>query len=141
MNTVQHNALLNAKSRRPQRRSFARARHHYALAMNAQPPGWQVVELYVQGLEWKVGTDMTVTATVTVIRDKHWLHVSAARADRVPNHEELTDIKHRLFGPKIQAFMVFPEQKNHLNIHKFCLHLFGSSKGDGPPDFSTDGMI
>ena len=115
--------------------------HHYKRAMTADPPSWLLLETYPTGNQWSAGPQTTVIATVEMHHGKHWLHVSANHGTRVPNYEELAEIKDILFGPKMQAIMVFPHAKHHVNIIPNCLHLFGCATGDGLPEFSKNGII
>jgi len=68
---------------------------------------------------------------------KHSVHVSFSRKDRLPNYEEITEVKRLFVGKNNKAIMVFPEEKNHVNINPYCLHLWCCVDGDGLPEFSS----
>lgn len=72
-----------------------------------------------------------------------WLHVSVARPDRMPTYADLQDLKAFWIGGDLQALQVFPPRAKHVNIHRFCLHLWAclDPAGDGLPDFGRAGTI
>lgn len=54
-----------------------------------------------------------------------WIHASISRRDRVPSYDDLCMLKNVVFGPNRICAQVFECEKNHVNIHPFCLHLWG----------------
>lgn len=65
-----------------------------------------------------------------------WWHVSVSHRHRVPTYNELAEVKRRFIGPDRKAVMVFAEEKNHVNIHLNCLHLWCCLTADPLPEFS-----
>lgn len=50
-------------------------------------------------------------------------HVSISHSFRYPTWEEILEVKNVLFGD-IDVMMVMPKQKNYINIHPNCFHLW-----------------
>ena len=70
-----------------------------------------------------------------------YIHASCSRQDRMPSYYDLRDLKAIAFGPERYACQVFPPESEHVNIHPFCLHLWGpmQAKNWPLPDF-TEGQ-
>ena len=78
---------------------------------------------------------LIVMASVAEYDNTEWLHISFSRKNRMPDYKDIQLVKSNFIGDDKKAIMVFPEQKNHVNICEYCLHLFYSA--DNPlPDFS-----
>ena len=78
---------------------------------------------------------VVVMASVARYDNTEWLHISFSRKNRMPDYKDIQLVKSNFIGADKKAIMVFPEQKNHVNICEYCLHLFYSA--DNPlPDFS-----
>lgn len=86
---------------------------------------------------------MSVIITGEIHDGKKWLHISFAKPDAMPTYYDIQRVKENYLGKDRKAIMVFPEEKNHVNIHPYCLHLFTciSPGGDGLPEFSKDGSL
>lgn len=65
-----------------------------------------------------------------------WLHVSISRPDQMPSYEDLVLAKEGLIGAYREAYQVFAGREKHVNIHKFCLHLWSPLRHSPLPDFS-----
>lgn len=72
---------------------------------------------------------------------REWLHVSVSRKSRVPSYDELTRIKRDFIGEDKKAVFVLLENKNHVNIHNYCLHLFYSAENPLPEFSKGTGSI
>lgn len=84
---------------------------------------------------WKY-SGLIVMASVAEYDNTEWLHISFSRKNRMPDYKDIQLVKANFIGVDKKAIMVFPEQKNHVNICEHCLHLFYSA--DNPlPDFSS----
>lgn len=59
-----------------------------------------------------------------------WIHASIAHADRLPSYAELTLLHDAVFGDG-WAYQVFAPEAEHVNLHRFALHLWG--RLDGQP--------
>ena len=71
-----------------------------------------------------------------------WIHASIALEDRMPTYEELKALKDGVFGPKREAYQVFPSEDRHINHHPHALHLWGRADGARVlPDFGALGSI
>jgi hypothetical protein len=53
-----------------------------------------------------------------------WDHVSISRKNRVPNWVEMDFVKRRFFLPEEVAFQLHVAEKDHINEHPHCLHLW-----------------
>lgn len=72
-----------------------------------------------------------------LIGEDPWIHASCSRACEVPSYDDLVYLKSAFFGKRKGAVIVLPEESRHVNIHPFCLHLYGPLFGDLPlPDFT-----
>lgn len=67
---------------------------------------------------------------------KRWLHVSVSHPLRLPTYDELCEVKRRFVGADKKAVMVFPAEGKHVNLHRFCLHLWHCLDKDPLPEFS-----
>lgn len=95
------------------------------------------VENFSNGF-WKGWTfnGLLVVVSAGVMQDgKEWLHVSFSRKSKMPTYADLQLVKREFIGRDKKAVMVFPEEKNYVNIHPNCLHLWYCE--DNPlPEFS-----
>lgn len=71
---------------------------------------------------------------------KWWLHVSCAKQDSLPTWEDLKEVKQVFIGSDKKAIQVIPNEKEYVNIHPYCLHLFHCDE-DGLPDFVREGQL
>ena len=89
---------------------------------------------------WKFN-GLSVIASVGKYNGVEWLHVSFSRRSRMPTYDDLQLVKREFIGNNKKAVMVFPEEKNYVNIHPNCLHLWYSAENP-IPEFSMGlGMI
>lgn len=58
-----------------------------------------------------------------------WDHVSISRDDRIPDWEEMSYIKELFFLEKEYAFQLHVPKGSHINLAKFCLHLWRPNDG------------
>jgi hypothetical protein len=71
-----------------------------------------------------------------------WIHASIAYEHRMPAYVDLAVLKAGVFGPKREAYQIFPPADRHINIHQFALHLYGRADGLRVlPDFGAWGSI
>lgn len=54
-----------------------------------------------------------------------WIHASCSRESTMPTYYDLRELKRIVFGEDRPAAQVFPVSRDHINIHPFCLHLWG----------------
>jgi len=72
---------------------------------------------------------------------KTWLHVSMSRKKRLPSYEDMKLVKELFIGKDRNAIQIFPPEKEHINIHEYCLHLWSAVEGDDLPQFGIEGTI
>ena len=53
-----------------------------------------------------------------------WDHVSVSRDDRAPTWEEMEIVKHIAFWADETAMQLHVPQRDHINCHPNCLHLW-----------------
>lgn len=53
-----------------------------------------------------------------------WEHVSASRKDRCPTWDEMCQVKDFFFKPEECVIQFHPPQREYVNNHPFCLHLW-----------------
>jgi len=79
---------------------------------------------------------------VSVSKEKDnmtWIHISLTRTDKkqLPTYNDMKDVKSALGFDTEYAYQVFPPQNNHVNIHKYVLHLWiCADKYQYLPDFT-----
>jgi hypothetical protein len=70
-----------------------------------------------------------------------WRHASVAHAKRMPSYDEL-QVLHRAVWPTGWAYQCFAPPSDHVNIHRFALHLWGLRVGEAVlPNFGEAGSI
>ena len=80
---------------------------------------------------------LTVIQSVSTEEDgNYWLHTSFSRRARMPEYKDIKFIKKMFIGNNEKAIMIFPLEKEHVNIHNYCLHLWNCLDGDSLPDFT-----
>jgi hypothetical protein len=87
---------------------------------------------------------LSVIATMENHEGKYWLHVSCAYNDKrrgIPSFETLKEVKNIFIGRHRKAIQILPSEKEYVNVHPRCLHLFTCSEDDGLPDFTHEGML
>lgn len=105
---------------------------------------WQILELRSDGASFKCEKrKLSVIVSKAVERDgKEWIHLSIAHPKRMPDYEELCEVKDEFLGKDVEAYQKFVAKKDHVNIHPFCLHLWCCVEGPQLPDFTRgSGMI
>jgi hypothetical protein len=70
-----------------------------------------------------------------------WIHCSCAYSDKLPTYNEVCLVKRFFIGTNRKALMIFPEERNHVNIHSYALHLWSAIEGDNLPEFGIEGTI
>lgn len=71
---------------------------------------------------------------------KEWTHVSMSYRNRVPSYETMCNVKSDFLGDLSKAIQVFAPIHEHVNIHKYCLHLYSTDQMP-IPDFRIMGQI
>lgn len=100
--------------------------------------GWFVVNDGEDGKMYRnKRKGLLVIISISIEEDNNnWVHVSFSRKSRMPDYSDITLIKKLFIGEDKKAIMVFPAKKEHINIHKYCLHLFCCIDNDSLPDFT-----
>lgn len=108
------------------------------------PPGWtrSIGHETSNGAGWRSKVGLAVILSGCVELDgRRWVHVSVSRRDRVPSYDDLALIKRLFIGRERRAVQVFVPESEHVNLHRFCLHLWHCVDGDGLPDFRAGGQV
>ena len=100
-------------------------------------PGWTQMIKAEDGAAYGNGLGLRVIVSGAYYEGKKWIHVSLSRRTRMPTYDDLVMVKRAFLGPDRKAIMVLPEERNHVNIHPYCLHLWHCVDGDGLPEFSA----
>lgn len=61
-----------------------------------------------------------------------WDHVSVSRRDRCPTWTEMDYIKRMFWGPDDVVIQIHPADKDYINNHEYCLHLWRPQFEDIP---------
>jgi hypothetical protein len=73
--------------------------------------------------------------------DGYWMHASISTVDRMPTYAELV-LLHKAVWPNGYAYQVFAPPSQHVNIHPYALHLWGTLDGlPQLPEFGAEGTI
>ncbi len=97
----------------------------------------------INGLLFNKTWKCTLLDTTMMYPDgKRWQHVSlASQRGKMPTYAQMAAVKECFIGKDKKAIMVFPPEDEHVNTHKYCLHLYHCLDGDGLPDFRFLGEI
>ncbi len=72
----------------------------------------------------------------------NWLHLSCSHPDRLPTWYELKHAKEDFIGKDKRAFQILPPEKEYVNTHPNCLHLWHCPDKDyfkeGEFDYALD---
>lgn len=71
---------------------------------------------------------LRVIATIS----QGWEHVSVSLQHRCPRWEEMEHVKRMFFNENEVVIQLHVAEKNHVNCHPFCLHLWRPMKGHIP---------
>ncbi len=112
---------------------------------DALPYGFRAVGAQVSLSKAYLGTKakssgLLVMASLLVLEDKVWYHVSCSRQDALPSYADLKLVRQYWFGDR-WAIQVFPPAPEHVNVADFCLHLWHCLDEFPLPKFSTGGHI
>ena len=92
------------------------------------PAGWKWTHALCPSL--------SVICTVGYWDGLCWIHASIAWEKKMPGYDELVKLKSEFVGEDGKAIMVLPAAAEHVNIHKFALHLYSCLDEDPLPDFT-----
>lgn len=71
-----------------------------------------------------------------------WIHASIAWTQQMPTYDELTTLHRSVFGLRRYAYQAFVPADQHVNIHRYALHLWGRTDGASAlPNFGEMGTI
>lgn len=101
------------------------------------PWGWRETTRLEDGIRWRHRHGQSVIMSGQVQDGKRWIHLSLARMDRTPTHEELAEVKDIFLGRERLAIHLYPPRSKHVNLHPHCLHLWCCLDGDPVPDFTN----
>lgn len=112
------------------------------------PTGWTIVEraadglryFYRRPLRWPI---LSVIASGCTEEDgQRWIHLSCAYMDtkRLPEWDVLVRARDVVLGHDAKALQVLAPRSEHINIHRYCLHLWHCVDGDPLPDFTRGGL-
>lgn len=103
------------------------------------PRTWQQQRFGPCGFVYELANGMTVIESDGgETAHGEWLHVSASFPDRMPSWDDLGMLKRILIGPDADAIIVLPKQRQYVNIHPNCLHLWHRLDGDSAPQFARE---
>ncbi len=97
---------------------------------------FEKIEEKADGVAYKSADGLVVIISKAIEQDgKEWTHLSFSRKNRIPTYQDMVLVKAVFLGPDKDAIMVLPRKSMHVNIHKYCLHLF-SAEEMPLPDFT-----
>lgn len=115
--------------------------------LRAPTPAWEPIrsEMTANGAGWRAprlgaGAGLLAIVSGTMELDgRRWIHVSFSRRDRMPSYDDVVLVKRLFIGRDRKAIQVHVPESEHVNIHRYCLHLWHCVDGDGLPDFRARG--
>lgn len=103
------------------------------------PGEWQLLEIRLDGYMFKRKQITVIISGSIELDNKRWIHLSIAHPKRMPKWSELVELRDIFLGSDKLCIQVLPAKSKHVNIHKFCLHIWHCVDGNLLPDF-TQGM-
>ena len=89
------------------------------------PDDWTPLASPAPALGWIHPDGVKVLLSTDRIADgSWWLHVSLSRADRLPSWDEIRLVKDLFVGRNRAAVQVLPPDRDYVNLHRYCLHLW-----------------
>ena len=89
-------------------------------------PSPEIMDCFVHRL-----VPLTVMHSISTVKDGSlWNHISVSYPSRVPSWIELMKVKNEFLGEEVEAYQVLPKKSDHINIHKYCLHLWAPVDGE-----------
>lgn len=106
------------------------------------PPWWHLdVQRTVDGGEYfrsKYG--LAVLMGAEMFSDGSvWLHVSLSRRSRLPDWQDVREVKDVFVGDDRAAVQVLPSKAEYVNHNPHVLHMWSPVHGSQLPDFRRDG--
>lgn len=106
--------------------------------VDALPSTWRTLQTAEDGASFQHKDGRRVVVSVARHEDdRRWLHASVSRRGKLPSYEDLCTLHREFIGPERRAVQVFAPEKQHVNLHPTCLHLWCCLDGDGMPDFTA----
>jgi hypothetical protein len=102
---------------------------------------WREVERRTDGSRYlNELTGQSVIVSLEEHNGTKWLHVSTAFPTKLPSWFELREVKDLFIGRNREAVQVLPPEKEYVNLHPYCLHLWARVDGTRLlPDFTQGG--
>jgi hypothetical protein len=97
-------------------------------------PRIRVLEEREDGYAYSCINGLLVIQSWETHEGNEWLHTSFSRKSRMPDYHDMKFVKDVFIGKDLRAVMLLPAERDHVNIHPYCLHLFTGD--DGLPDFT-----
>lgn len=91
------------------------------------PLEWPPESKHVAARVWthRLISGLNILRSISETNDgRKWLHVSVSRPDRMPEWMEIKKVKENFIGKDREAIQMFPKEKDYVNVHKYCLHLW-----------------
>jgi hypothetical protein len=79
-------------------------------------------------IQYPKGLKLTILAS----NGEGWDHVSVSTHLRCPTWEEMCFVKKEFFSPEECVVQYHPSEKDYVNFHPHCLHLWRWQGGDFP---------
>ncbi len=93
------------------------------------PPAWKRLEAFqMPGGEaaavYKRKGGVRVLFSVDDMPTGVWLHASCSRPNKLPSWDDLREVKDLFIGRNVFAVQILPPEKDYVNAHEHCLHLW-----------------
>jgi hypothetical protein len=83
----------------------------------------EIIDLKRNFLSCKVYETNTGCTILCGIEPQGW-HISISHKDRYPTWDEIKTVRYKLAPKDIAMSMIFPTEKDYVNIHENCFHLY-----------------
>ena len=60
---------------------------------------------------------------------EEWHHISVSRSNQLPSWGDLNKVRNDFLGEDVEAYHVLAKISDHVNLHKYCMHIWAPLDG------------
>lgn len=99
------------------------------------PKNWKLISKGSSGGVFQKGNVKAIITSEVHGDGRAWIHLSVSKKNSLPTYGDLKRAKKDFLGPESRAMLFFPPESEHVNLHKYCHHLWCCVDEDPLPDF------
>lgn len=88
-----------------------------------------------------VYTGKFMGCNIIISKDAGLYHLSISRKDRLPSYDELKSARYQFLPEVPYMVQIFPPEKDFVNVHEFCLHLWQPSADFNYSELNIQGFL